>query len=74
MTFYAGRKARRRLWLMGAGLLAVVIVKLFLVDFSASDTFERIVSFTGVGLLLVLVGYLSPIPPKAIPCSGAVKS
>jgi len=74
MTFYAGRKARRRLWLMGAGLLAVVIVKLFLVDFSASDTFERIVSFTGVGLLLVLVGYLSPIPPKAIPSSGAVKS
>ena len=74
MTLYAGRRARRRLWLLGAGLLAVVVVKLFLVDLAASDTFERIVSFTGVGLLLVLVGYLSPLPPKIESRPGVAES
>lgn len=66
-TFYAGKKAHRRLWIFGAALLCVVILKLFLIDLSASGTVERIVSFTGVGLLLVLVGYFSPLPPNKEP-------
>ena len=64
VTFYATRKAKRQLWLYGATLLGVVILKLFLIDLSAQETIERIVSFTGVGLLLTLVGYLSPLPPR----------
>ncbi len=63
-TFLATRKERRQLWIVSALLLAVVVLKLFLVDLSAQDTIERIVSFTGVGLLLTFVGYFSPIPPK----------
>jgi uncharacterized membrane protein len=43
--------------------LTVVIAKLFLVDLSRIGSIERIVSFVGVGLLMLIVGYLSPIPP-----------
>ena len=64
-TFIAARKARRHLWIAAAVLLGVVVLKLFLIDLSAQDTVERIISFTGVGLLLTFVGYFSPIPPRA---------
>jgi uncharacterized membrane protein len=58
------RRARRRPWLAGAGLLAVVVVKLFLVDLDGSGTVARIVSFLGVGLLMLVMGYFCPLPPK----------
>ncbi len=63
-TFYATRKGQRQIWLVAAALLAIVVVKLFLIDLSAQGTIERIISFTGVGLLLTVVGYLAPIPPR----------
>jgi uncharacterized membrane protein len=61
----AHRRAVRPLWMAGAALLAVVVAKLFFVDLSGQGTLERIVSFVGVGLLLILVGYLAPVPPAA---------
>jgi uncharacterized membrane protein len=36
---------------------------LFLVDLSHIGTIERIVSFVGVGLLMLVIGYFSPLPP-----------
>ncbi|MGH8706675.1 MAG: DUF2339 domain-containing protein, partial [Burkholderiales bacterium] len=60
----ATRRALRPVWLAGAGLMAVVVVKLFLIDLSGIGTVERIVSFIGVGLLMLVVGYFSPVPPK----------
>jgi uncharacterized membrane protein len=59
----ATRKRLRVAWLVGAALLAVVIAKLFLVDLSKVGSVERIVSFCGVGMLMLIVGYLSPLPP-----------
>jgi uncharacterized membrane protein len=59
----ATRKKWRVVWLVGAALLAVVIAKLFLVDLSKVGSIERIVSFCGVGMLMLIVGYLSPLPP-----------
>jgi uncharacterized membrane protein len=59
----AARKRNRVVWLVGAALLAVVIAKLFLVDLSRIGSVERIVSFVGVGLLMLVVGYFSPLPP-----------
>jgi uncharacterized membrane protein len=47
--------------------MAVVVGKLFLVDLSHIGGIERIVSFIGVGLLMLLVGYLAPVPPRAEP-------
>ncbi|HUM99431.1 MAG: DUF2339 domain-containing protein [Halothiobacillaceae bacterium] len=60
----ASRLARRWLWLAAGLLLGVVVLKLFFVDLSGSDTIARIVSFMGVGVLLLLAGYVAPIPSK----------
>ena len=61
----ATRRAARGMWVTGAVLLAVTIVKLFVVDLSHVGTVERIVSFVGVGLLTLVIGYFSPLPPAA---------
>jgi hypothetical protein len=50
---------------VGSGLLAAVIVKLFFVDLSGQGTIERIVSFVGVGVLILVIGYMAPVPPAA---------
>lgn len=60
----ATRRAWRELWLLGAVLMGVVVGKLFLVDLSNAGTVERIVSFIGVGTLLLVIGYFSPVPPR----------
>ncbi len=62
----ASRRALRPLWVVGAALMGVVVAKLFLVDLSGIGTVERIVSFIGVGLLMLVVGYLSPVPPREV--------
>jgi uncharacterized membrane protein len=62
---FATRRASRSVWLTGATLLAVTIVKLFVVDLSRVGTVERIVSFVGVGVLTLVIGYFSPLPPAA---------
>ena len=59
----ATRRGSRIVWISGAVLLAVVVAKLFLVDLSRVGTVERIVSFVVVGLLMLVVGYFSPLPP-----------
>ncbi len=64
ITVVATRRGLRVLWFSGAGLLAATVVKLFLIDLSRSDTMERIVSFIVVGLLMLMIGYFSPLPPK----------
>jgi uncharacterized membrane protein len=58
----AARKQGRALWMAGAVLLGVVLAKLFLVDLSNVGGVERIVSFLGVGALMVGIGYLAPYP------------
>ena len=60
----ATRLRLRVLWIIGAVLMGVVVVKLFLVDLSNVGGVERIVSFIGVGLLMLLIGYMSPVPPR----------
>jgi uncharacterized membrane protein len=66
----AARRRWRVVWLVGAGLLGVVIGKLFLVDLSRVGSVERIVSFVGMGLLMLVVGYVSPLPPASEEASG----
>lgn len=58
------RSGSRSRWLTGATLMAVVVVKLFLVELGNSGGIARIVSFIAVGLLLLLVGWFAPVPPK----------
>lgn len=62
---YAARKLSKPLWMIGAALLGVVVLKLFLIDLSNVGSVARIVSFMGVGGLMLLIGYLAPLPREA---------
>jgi uncharacterized membrane protein len=64
---FGARSARRSVWLAGAALMAIVVAKLFLVDLGNTGTLARVVSFLGVGVLLLVVGYFAPVPPRAEP-------
>ena len=55
---------QRAAWIVGAVLLGAVVAKLFLVDLADTGTVARIVSFIVVGLLILLIGYISPLPPR----------
>lgn len=61
----AHRRGRRTLWLVGAALLGLTVAKLLLVDLNAVGGAARIVAFIGVGALMLVVGYLAPLPPRA---------
>ena len=60
----AAKQRWRYVWMVGMGLMVVVVVKLFPVDLSSIGTVARIASFITVGLLLVITGYFAPLPPK----------
>ena len=68
MMSVAGRKSppSRALWMTGAALLGVVVLKLAVNDLGNTGTVARIVSFIGVGVLLMIIGYLAPVPPKTL--------
>ena len=61
-----GIGSRRRLrasWVVGASLLGLVVLKLFALDWFNLDVVARIISFISVGVLMLLIGYLAPLPP-----------
>lgn len=58
------RTRRRDVWIAGAALMAVVVAKLFVVELGSTGTVARVVSFLGVGMLLLVVGYFAPAPPR----------
>lgn len=61
----ANRRGSRSVWLAGAVLLGVVVLKLFVVELADHGGIYRIVSFIGVGVLLLLVGYFAPVPGRS---------
>ena len=61
----ATRRSLRAAWIAGAVLMGVVVVKLFMIDLSNVGTIQRIVSFVGVGILMLVLGYFSPVPPRS---------
>ena len=58
------RREHYWIWLTGVGLMVLVVLKLFFVDLGNTGTVARIVSFMGVGALLLVVGYFAPRPPR----------
>lgn len=64
VTALASRKKWRAVWMVGGVLLGIVVLKLFLVDLSHIQTVARIISFLVVGVLLLLIGWISPVPPR----------
>ncbi|MCG2591934.1 DUF2339 domain-containing protein [Ramlibacter sp. XY19] len=59
----AHRQALRTPWMLGAGLLGLTVLKLFVIDLSNRGGSERIVVFIAVGLLMLVVGWFAPLPP-----------
>ena len=61
----AGRRGERNVWFVGAGLLGILTLKLFLVNLDNVGGVARIISFIVTGVLILVIGYVSPLPPKA---------
>jgi uncharacterized membrane protein len=57
------RMKLRRLWIAGAVLTVADIAKLLILDLAGSGTAIRIVSFFIAGLILLFIGWASPLPP-----------
>ena len=55
------RTRERPIWFAGAALLSVVLAKMVFVDLSSNVA--RIVSFISVGVLMLIIGWFSPVPP-----------
>ena len=64
--WFGARRGERVPWVVGAALLAAVVFKLLLVDLSGTGTVTRIVSFIGVGVLMLVIGYVAPLPAKEV--------
>jgi uncharacterized membrane protein len=65
LMWLSGRRSMRLPWMVGAALLAAVVAKLVLVDLSGTGTVTRIVSFIGVGVLMLVIGYVAPLPGRS---------
>ena len=75
LMFLANKKAIRLVWFAGIALLTMVVAKLVLIDMSNTSAVLRVVSFIGAGLLMLVIGYLAPLPPKVDkPKAGKSKS
>ena len=59
------RRGLRAAWMLGAGLLGLTVLKLFIIDLSNRGGSERIFVFIAVGVLMLVVGYFAPLPPQA---------
>lgn len=63
MTFSSQRHIRQ-IWFVGAALLAIVVLKLLLLDLSQSGTLTRVISFIGSGVVMLVIAYIAPLPPS----------
>ena len=61
------KRGQRSLWLAGALLMGVVLLKLVVVDRHNLGNALGIGSFIAFGLLCTVVGYFAPAPPRAQP-------
>jgi uncharacterized membrane protein len=63
-------RARRSLWVAGASLMGLVLIKLLLIDRQHLGDLPGIIAVLGVGALLAAVGYFAPAPPAQSASAG----
>ena len=64
-TMYVATRVRnRQMWIVGSFLMVAVVIKLTVVELRADVTVDSVISSIAVGVLMLLAGYLAPIPPK----------
>ena len=66
LMFVGSRRQRTVMWGAGVTILAMTVLKLFIVDLAQSETIARIVSFIGVGLLIMIIAYFAPAPTRQL--------
>jgi len=64
MTFIGSRLLQRKLWFVGLIIIGMVTLKLFFIDLRLTNALLRTLSFCAVGVILLLMGYLWPLPPN----------
>jgi hypothetical protein len=64
LMFWGSRRRSRSAWFAGGVVLGLTVAKLFLVDLAGAGTVARIVSFIGVGLLILVIAFVAPAPPR----------
>ncbi len=62
LMVWGSRRSVRASWIAGAVVLGMTVLKLFVVDLAGVGTVARIVSFIGVGLLILVIAFLAPAP------------
>jgi Predicted membrane protein (DUF2339) len=72
LIFLSSKRGWRNVWIAAASLLALTVFKLFVVDLSRQSTIAKIVTFLAVGVALLVVGFVSPLPPKPRDANDAV--
>lgn len=63
LMLLAHKQSKRILWVVGAALMGLVVAKIFFLDLAQHGTLERIASFIGAGIMLLVMGYFAPLPP-----------
>ena len=58
------QRGSRAIWIGGAGLMGIVILKLLLIDRQHLQALPSIIGVLVVGVLLVGIGYFAPAPPR----------
>ncbi|MDR0388981.1 MAG: DUF2339 domain-containing protein [Spirochaetaceae bacterium] len=59
------KKASRPIWIAGAVITVIAVLKLLLIDLAETGTLIRITSFFIAGVLLLVIGWAAPLPPSA---------
>lgn len=62
IMFLAHKRSERTLWMVGAVLLGLTVFKLVLIDLANTNGFERIIAFITVGVMMLVIGYIAPLP------------
>lgn len=62
---WGSRRRQYAVWLAGAVLLGVVLVKLLVVDRTYLSTVAGILSFLAFGVLAIAIGFFAPAPPRS---------
>ncbi|MDR0666726.1 MAG: DUF2339 domain-containing protein, partial [Campylobacteraceae bacterium] len=64
LIIFANRNKKRDIWFVGMALLVIVTAKLVLHDSVKLEGLFRAFVFIGVSLLMLVIGFLAPMPPK----------
>jgi uncharacterized membrane protein len=62
--FVATRCHIRQMWIVGSVLMGVVVLKLVFIELPRASAVESVISIVTVGVLLLITGYVAPVPPK----------